>query len=157
MGHDTLVQLLTPAMRSLRPGSEMSFMRALQSAINPDGTVNQQAFVSILPWQPRDFWVPGVAAIAADVAQNHRVRQPSRLVYLDAFAKAAPTGGEWQGVVNVVGTSTEENVSISAGTTSGQSVTSLIIPAGALLQLNVIAANTAEDVSVTAWLVPDTA
>lgn len=157
MGHDTLVQLLTPAVRSQRPDAEMAFWRALQSVINPDGTVNQQAILSILPWQPRDFWVPGVAAIAADVAQNHRVRQPSRLVYLDAVAKVAPSGGEWQGIVQISGASTEENVTISAGQTTGQSVTSLTIPAGSLLQLNVIAANDAEDVSVTAWLVPTTA
>lgn len=152
--HERLVAILTPALRSIRPDSEMAGVRALQVAIRPDGRIDPAAIADVLPWQPRDFWVSGTASVASNVAQMFRVRQHSRLVYLDARAKTAPSGGEWQGVVGITGGGVGENVSIVAGETSGSSVANLSIPAGSLLQLDVVAANSAANVTVTAWLVP---
>jgi hypothetical protein len=152
--HERLVHAWTPAVRSLRPDSEMEAARAMVGAINRDGTINPLAIFNVLPWQPRDFYVTGTAAIAANVGPMLRIRQESRLVYIDAYAKTAPSGGEWQGVIAVTGASDLENIAISSGETAGTSPSNVIIPAGSLLQLNCIAANSAANVTVTIWTVP---
>lgn len=152
--HERLVHAWTPAIRGLRPDSEMEHARAIVGAINRDGTINQLALFNVLPWQPRDFYVSGTASVAANVAQMLRVRQESRLVYIDAYAKTAPSGAEWQGVIAITGAADLENISISSGQTAGTSPSNMIIPAGSLLQLNCVAANSAANVTVTIWTIP---
>lgn len=152
--HERLVHMWTPAVRSLRPDAEMAFERAVVSAIRPDGSINPLAVYNILPWYPRDFHVSGTASIASRVGPLLRVRQESRLVYIDAVVETAPSGGPWQGVVVVSGGSDLEAISISAGETTGTSPSNVLIPAGSLLQLNCLAANSAADATVTIWTVP---
>lgn len=152
--HERLVNMWTPAVRSMRPDGEMESVRNLRGIVNLDGTINQQALYLALPWQARDFWIPGAASIATNVAQQLRYRQESRLVYIDAHARTGPSGGEWQGVVAITGGADLENVTITAGQVDGTSSTNVIIPAGSLVQLNVPAANGADSVTVTLWTIP---
>jgi len=152
--HERLVHAWTPAVRSLRPDGEMEFSRAVVGAIRRDGSINPLAVYNVLPWQPRDFFIAGTTAIAANVAQQFRIRQESRLVYIDAHARTAPTGGAWQGVVEITGGIPLENITITSGQQEGTSPSNNIIPAGSLIQLNCVAANSAANVTVTIWTVP---
>lgn len=152
--HERLVDIFTPTVRDLRPPSEMAHQRAVQSAVDGSGHVRQQALIFALPWQARDFSIAGAVSTGANVAQQYRVRQASRLVYVDALCKTAPTGGPL--TLTIHGPAESKTVSIDAGATSTTNAFSEPISAGALLTLDVTAANGAEDVTVTAWLVPDT-
>lgn len=152
--HDRLVDIFKQTVTGLRPPAEMQHVRALQSAVDASGHIKPQALTTVLPWQPRDYHIAGTVTTGANVTEQLRVRQASRIVYLDAIAKTAPTGGPL--IIVVEGGARNENVSIAEGSTTGTSSTSIDVAAGALLTLNVTAANAAADVTVTVWLVPDT-
>lgn len=152
--HDRLVDILRPAVTGIRPAAEMAQVRSLQAAVDGSGHIKPSALTTALPWLARDFHIAGTVATGANVTEQLRVRQASRIVYLDAIAKTAPSTGPL--IVVVEGGATDENVSIAAGQTSGTSATSITVAAGSLLTLNVTAANGAADVTVTVWLVPDT-
>lgn len=152
--HDRLVDIFRPAVNGLRPNAEMRHVRAAQSAIDDSGHIKPQALTTVLPWQSRDFHIGGAVVTGSNVTEQLRVRQASRIVYLDALAKTAPSTGPLN--IWVEGGATNENVSVAQGQTSGTSATNIAVAAGAVLTLNVTAANGAENVTVTVWLVPDT-
>lgn len=149
MAHDDLVSIFLPSVRRMRPPTELQHVRATRHAVDDDGGVAPEALRQALPWQPRDFSVSGAVSTGVDVAQQYRVRQPMKIVYLDAAVKTAPSGGAL--VMSVAG----ENISIAAGQTTGTSPANRAIPAGTLLALTVSNASGAADLTVTVWLVPD--
>lgn len=153
--HDTLVDILTPAVRDLRPAGELAAARAVREAISPSGEVRPKALLSALPWQARDFVRAGAITVGSNIAQQYRVRQPSRLVYLDASVKTAPSGGPLTLRLRLAGGGELERVSIAQGATTGTSPANAPVPAGALLLLDALEATTVADLTVTAWLVPD--
>lgn len=153
--HDRLVEILTPAFRDVRPAGELATLRGVREAVTEGGEIKPGALLSALPWQPRDFSVNGTVPVRVNAAQQYRVRQASRLVYLDALVKTAPSRGPLTIRVRAGGRELE-NVSIPAGRTEGTSTANAAIPAGSLLTLQVSEANGAADLTVTAWLVPDT-
>ena len=140
--------------RAVRTSDERQKDAAVFSAFDASGRLKQNALTTVLPWQARDFHIAGAVTTGANVTEQLRIRQASRIVYLDAIAKTAPAGGPL--IVIVEGGATNENVSIAAGQTSGTSATNIAVSAGALLTLNVTAANGAADVTITVWLTPDT-
>ena len=154
MARDDLVNILMPEVRKMEPPGKLRHVRATLRAVDESGDVAAEALRQALPWQARDYHIAGTVTTGANVTEQLRVRQASRIVYLDAIAKTAPTGGPL--IVVVEGGATNENVSIAEGSTTGTSSTSIDVAAGALLTLNVTAANSAADVTVTVWLVPDT-
>lgn len=153
--HDRLVDILGPHMREVRPPGELAAARAMREAISSSGEIKPGALPESAFWQPRDFIISGAVPIGTNVAAEYRVRQPSRLVYLDATAKTAPSGGPLTARVTIRGGASLQNVSIRAGSREGFSTANESIPAGALIVLAVDAANGARDATVTAWLVPD--
>lgn len=152
-----LKELWRPFAEAALPTGELRRRRAIDIAVNEDGGVNEQAIYQALPWHARDFHIAGILAASTNAAQEIRVRQPSQLAYVDASAKTAPAGGSLVMELSVAGGSAVQTIAITSGETAGASATSTYIPlpAGSLLRLSVISASGAADVTVTAWLVPD--
>ena len=154
MARDDLVNILMPEVRKMHPPEEKRHLRATLRAVDESGDVAREALRQALPWQARDFHIAGAVIAGSNVTEELRVRQASRIVYLDALAKTAPAPGPL--TIWVDGGAASENVSIAAGQSSGTSSANIAVAAGAVLRLNVTAANGAEGVTVTVWLVPDT-
>lgn len=152
--HERLVGILADAWPDVRSPAELSRIRALAEILTPGGQLDRRALNEVLPWQARDFWIAGAVPTGSNIAQEFVIRQPSRLVYLDARARTAPAGSALTMTVTAPGLS--ENVSITAGQKIGTAAPeNARLVAGAVLVLNASSAGGAQNVTVTAWLVPD--
>lgn len=152
---ERLVAILAPHFSGgVRPPGELALIRALTEILTPGGGLDRRALNEVLPWTGRDFWVAGTVPTGSNIAQELVVRQPARLIYLDARAKTGPAGSALTMTVTASGVS--ENVSITAGSRSGTAAPrDARLAAGSVLVLNASSAGGAANLTVTAWLVPD--
>lgn len=151
---ERLIGILTPHYPAIRSTGELSLLRALTEVLTPGGQLDPRALADVLPWEPRDFRIPGTVTVGANVSDALRVRQGVRIVYIDAYARTAPAGASLTLALAVNGGETDERISIPGGRVAGAQAANLIIPDGSLLTLNAKSAAGAANVTVTIWTVP---
>lgn len=123
--------------------------RAVRSAINTDSTINTDAVLPSLPWQRVDFDLPG--PVVTGVAQGgiRSFPQGGVIQRIEAHARVAPTAGPFTFRLVVDGTATDYAGSIQQGSFDVQSGTSITVPHGSIVTVNVTAAGDAEGVTIT--------
>lgn len=138
------------AVAAIHPDDEMRQVRAVESAINPDGTFKVGALDDVLPWQRVDWYLSGfVGAGMSNLGAEFRMPQRVRVRRIDIRSKSTPESAFTLNVVNVSGEiAVVTNVSIQAGNRTGVSGGSAELEPGALLRLDCIAGS-GRDISVS--------
>jgi hypothetical protein len=101
-----------------------------------------------------DFQIFGPVVTGIALGGIYRFPQAATIARIDAFARVAPSTGPFTAWLTVDG-SQEENISIVAGQDSAASGTSITVPAGAVVRLNVTSAGDASDITVSAFYAPN--
>lgn len=138
---------------ALYPGNVLSQERAVGSAINPDGTIREDALVNALPWQRIDFFIPGAVTTGTSLGGIFELPQGGRIRRVSARCRLAPSSGPFTGRLAVNGEVVDSG-SIQPGETSVVSGAAITVPPGGVVTLNVTSAGDCEDVTVTVHYAP---
>lgn len=145
---------LTEAFRGVAeaflPDTVLTQERAVGGALNDDSTVRPDALTAALPWQRIDFRIPGVAANGTSLGGIYKVPQGGVIRHVSAHARIAPTTGPFTGRLVVNGV-VEDSGSIQPGSTSITSSTTIPVPPGGIVALNVTSAGDAEDITISVF------
>jgi hypothetical protein len=140
--------LRTGLARTLANPTRIRLDKLLGTLLDNAGNLRPGA-VGLAILLTRDAEIPGTAAVGTNVAPPKRMPQAGRIVRLDALARTAPSGGEFTARCYADG---EEvgTVSIANGSTAGGSAVTYLASAGDVLTWDVLAANGAAGVTLTA-------
>ena len=137
---------------ALVPEEELEIINAARAVIRGDATLRSEVVGQAL-LLPLTFRIAGTAAIGTNVAEMIRLPQNATIARVDADAKTAPSGGEFTAHLTADGALVSDaRVSIAAGETSGGSNVSTAVSAGGRLGIDVLAANSAANISITVTL-----
>lgn len=143
-----LVSKLAAVAEAILPEEELQMMAAVRGTIRPDATMRPEA-VGQAAQQTATLQIIGTAAVGTDVATNTHLPQAAVIDRVLAYAKTAPSGGEFTAVITANGVEVTR-VTIPAGTTSNPSIgVNTPVTANAVLGANVTAANGAADVALS--------
>lgn len=147
-----LMDALDGFARSLLPDAVLQQERATRSVINLDATVDADAIGQAVAI-PIVTDHEGVVPVGFNICFQRRAWQALRLWYVWADLGTAPTGGEATFAVAIDGVQATY-VTVQPGATAGVASASVDIPQGALITIDCLVANGAENLSMTLALRP---
>jgi hypothetical protein len=125
----------------------------MDQVVGADGNVLPESLTTTTPLLSRDWWLSGAVTTGTNKGAEYRLPQAGTAVTIHARVKTAPSGGEFQADVLVSGV-VIDNVSIAAGDYTGTSAMNVALPAGGVLTVNIIAANSAADATISLYYRP---
>lgn len=145
-----LKDLWRPVASAIRPDDELRHLRAVQVAVNGDGTIPTEAVIQAFPWQRIDFRLPGAVTTGSSLGGIYDFPQGARIHRISAHARVGPSSGPFTGRLAVNGV-VEDSGSIQPGETTFATGASITVPPGGIVTLNVTSAGDAEDVTVSVF------